>query len=155
MSWLGAEVNGPLVLTRAIHFAASATTAGMVMFHVFVAEPALRPSGDACAIVRSRIAALTWMGLAIAIVTGLVWFVLLTMSITGLSSGDAMRSGAMLIVLKETQFGLVTEIRAGLAILLAACLALDRFGLSRWPALLTASGLAGAIAWRTAPMKKV
>jgi putative copper resistance protein D len=147
MSWLGAEVNGPLVLTRAIHFAASATTAGMVMFHVFVAEPALRPSGDACAIVRSRIAVLTWMGLAIAIVTGLVWFVLLTMSITGLSSGDAMRSGAILTVANETQFGLISEIRAVLALTLAVCLILSQFVLLRWLALIAASGLVGAIAW--------
>jgi putative copper resistance protein D len=147
MSGFAAEIDGPLVLTRAIHFAASATTAGAVMFRVFVAEPALRPSSDGCAIVQSRIAALTWTGLAIAAATGLVWLALQTMSVTGLPFGDAMRSGAMLTVANETQFGLVSEIRAALALLLAVCLVLSRFVLSRWLALIAASGLVAAIAW--------
>jgi copper resistance protein D len=147
MSWFGAEVNGPLVLTRAIHFAASATTAGAVMFRVFVAEPALRPSRDGGAILQSRMAALTWTGLAIAAVTGLLWFMLLTTSITGLGSGEAIRSGAMLTVANDTQFGLVSEVRAALAVLLVACLLLSRFVVLRWLGLAAASGLVGAIAW--------
>ena len=117
MSGFGAEIDGPMVVTRAIHFAASATTAGAVMFRVFVAEPALHPWPDGYAIVRARIAALTWTGLAIAAATGLVWLVLQTMSITGLPFGDAMRSGAMLTVANETQFGLVSEVRTALALL--------------------------------------
>jgi putative copper resistance protein D len=147
MSWLGTAIEGPLVLTRAIHFAASATTLGNLMFCAFVAEPALRPSPEGNAIFQSRMVELTWAGLAITAVTGLVWLLLQTMSITGLASGEAMRSGAVLVVVTETQFGLVSEIRAGLAVLLAACLVLDRFDLSRWLALLVASGLVGAIAW--------
>jgi putative copper resistance protein D len=147
MSWLGAAIDGPLVLTRAIHFAASATTLGNLMFCAVVAEPALRHSPEGNAIVQSRMVELTWAGLAITAVTGLVWLLLQTMSITGLASGEAMRSGAVLVVVTETQFGLVSEIRAGLAVLLAACLVLDRFDLSRWLALLAASGLVGAIAW--------
>lgn len=147
MSWFGAEVNGPLVLMRAVHFAASATTAGAVMFSILVAEPALRPSREGCAIVQSRITALTWTGLAIAAATGLVWFVLQTMSMTGLGSADAMRSGAMLTVANETQFGLVSEVRAALALLLAACLVLSRFVWSRWLALVVSLGLVGTIAW--------
>lgn len=147
MSWFGAEVNGPLVLTRAVHFAASATTAGAVMFRILVTEPALRPSRDASAIVQSCITALTWTGLAIAVATGLLWFVLQTMSMTGLGSGEAMRSGAMLTVANETQFGLVAEVRAALALLLAACLVLSRLVLLRRLALVASSGLVGAIAW--------
>ena len=118
MSWLGAEIDGPLVLTRAIHFAASAVTVGALMFHALVAKPALRPSPEDDAIVHWRMILLAWAGLAVTAATGLVWLALQTMSIAGLAFGEAMRSGAMLIVLKETQFGLVTEIRAGLAILL-------------------------------------
>jgi copper resistance protein D len=45
------------------------------------------------------------------------------------------------------QFGLVTEIRAVLAVLLAACLILGHLVLSRWLALLAASALVAAIAW--------
>lgn len=147
MILLGTAIDGPLVLTRAIHFAASATALGNLMFCAFIAEPALRPSPEGNAIVQSRMAELTWAALAITAVTGLVWLLLQTMSITGLASGEAMRSGAALVVVTETQFGLVLEIRAGLAALLAACLVLNRFDLSRWLALLVASGLVGAIAW--------
>ena len=117
------------------------------MFCAVVAEPALRPSPKRNATVQSRMVELAWTGLAITAVTGLVWLLLQTMSITGLVSGEAMRSGAVLVVVTETQFGLVSEFRAGLAVLLAACLVLNRFGPSRWLALLAASGLVGAIAW--------
>jgi putative copper resistance protein D len=147
MNWLGEEIDGPLVLTRAIHFAASAATAGVLIFRAFVAEPSLRPSPGGYAVVQSRIAALAWVGLAITVATGLVWLLLQTMSITGLSSGQAIKSGAMLIVVNETQFGLVSEIRAVLAAMLAPCLILSRFILSRWLALLAALGLMAAIAW--------
>ena len=138
MSWFGSEIDGPLVLTRAIHFAASAGIAGVLMFRGFVAEPALRPSPEGSSMVRSRLAGLAWMALAIAVLTGLIWLVLQTMSIADLGWGDAVKSGAIWTVANETQFGLVTEIRAVLAVLLAACLILGHLVLSRWLALLAA-----------------
>lgn len=144
---LAAEVNGPLVLTRAIHFAASAATAGVLIFHGLVAEPALRPAPEGCAAVRSRLIKLAWGALVISAVTGLVWLALVTMSIADLGFAEALRSGAIWTVLGETQFGFVTEIRAALVILLAVCLLLDRFVLPRWLALLAALGLVSAIAW--------
>jgi len=147
MIWLAAQVNGPLVLTRAIHFAASASTAGVLMFGRLVAEPALRPSPKDSAIIRSRLTGLAWAGLAITVISGLVWLALETMSIVGMDFSEALRSGAMWTVLDETQFGFVAEVRAALVVLLAACLLLDRFVLSRWLALLAALGLVGAIAW--------
>jgi len=147
MTWFAAEIDGPLVLTRAIHFAASAVVAGSLMFRDLVAEPALRPSPGAYAIIQSRITNLAWAMLAVATATGAVWLVLETMSISGLGGGEAMRSGAMLVVANETQFGLVSEIRAALAVALAACLVLNRFLLARWLALVIALSLVGAIAW--------
>lgn len=56
-------------------------------------------------------------------------------------------SGAMVTVITDTQFGLVSEIRLGLAVLLAVCLALDRRQLPRWLALGSALCLIVAIAW--------
>ena len=147
MSWFEAGIDGPMVVTRAIHFAASAITAGVVMFRAFVAEPALQSSPAGHTMVRARIAALTWTGLAVAVVTGLVWFVLQAMSMAGLAGADALRSGAMLTVATETQFGLVSEVRAMLALLLAASLVFNQFVLSRSLAILAALGLVGAIAW--------
>ncbi|MBU6458685.1 MAG: copper homeostasis membrane protein CopD [Bradyrhizobium sp.] len=147
MSWFGAEIDGPLVLTRAVHFTASAGIAGVLMFRSFVAEPALRPSPEGYAIVRSRLAGLAWMALAVGVVTGLIWLVLQTMSIAALGWGEAVKSGEIWTVVNETQFGLVTEIRAVLAVLLSACLLLRHSVLSRWLALLVASALVAAIAW--------
>lgn len=144
---LAAQVNGPLVLTRAIHFAASAATAGILIFRALVAEPALRAAPEHSAAVRARLNQLAWAGLAIAVVSALAWLALETMSIADLGFGQAMRSGALWTVLDETQFGFVAEIRAALVVVLAACLFLDRLVLPRWLALLAALGLVGAIAW--------
>ncbi|MET4116288.1 putative copper resistance protein D [Bradyrhizobium sp. JR4.1] len=147
MSWFGSEIDGPLALTRAIHFAASAGIAGILMFRGFVAEPALRPSPEGYSVVRLRLAGLAWIALALTTATGLIWLVLQTMSIADLGWGDAVTSGAIWTVVNETQFGLVAEVRAALAVLLAACLLLDQMVLSRWLVLLAASALVAAIAW--------
>lgn len=147
MNWFGAEIDGPLVLTRAIHFAASAATAGILIFRALVAEPALRLAPEDCAAVRSRLTRFAWAALAMAVISGLVWLALETMSIADLGFGEAVRSSALWTVLNETQFGFVAEIRAALVVLLAACLFLDRLVLPRWLALLAALGLVGAIAW--------
>ena len=32
MSWFGAEIEGPMIVTRTVHFAASATIAGALIF---------------------------------------------------------------------------------------------------------------------------
>jgi putative copper resistance protein D len=147
MSLFAAEIDGPLVLTRAIHFAASATVAGVLTFHGLVAQPALRPSPEGYAIVQARLVGLTWAGLAVAVATGVVWLTLETMKLAGVALGEAIRSGAMLVVVNETQFGLVSEIRGGLAVVLAACLMLDRFALARWVGLAAGLSLVAAIAW--------
>jgi putative copper resistance protein D len=56
-------------------------------------------------------------------------------------------SGALHDVLNLTQFGLVSQVRLALAIVLAICLALERLALWRWLAVTTAVGLAASIAW--------
>ena len=66
---------------------------------------------------------------------------------SGLPPDEAMTSQVLSTVLNQTQFGVVTEIRSVLAIILAACLAFDRFPLADWLALAAALGLTAAIAW--------
>lgn len=131
MSWFPAEIDGPLVLTCAMHFAASAAVAGILTFRAVVAQPALRPSAVGYAIVQARLVELAWAGLTVAAASGIVWLTLETMKLTGLACGEAVRSGAMLVVVNETHFGLVSEIRGGLAVLVAACLVFDCFALAR------------------------
>jgi putative copper resistance protein D len=147
MSSFAADIDGPLVLTRGVHFAASAMVAGILTFRCAVAQPALRPSAEGYAIVQAQLIKLAWAALAVAVATGIVWLTLETMTFAGIGFGEAMRSGALLIVVDETQFGLVSEIRGALAVVLVACLALDRFGFAQWIGLAASLALVGAIAW--------
>jgi hypothetical protein len=66
---------------------------------------------------------------------------------SGLPFGEATTWKVLLTVLSETQFGLVSEMRFVLAIILAACLAFDRVVPLRWLSLCSALGLMAAIAW--------
>jgi len=147
MDWLGAPIDGPLVVIRAIHFAATATTVGALIFRSVVAEPVLRSTPAATTVVRSQILLIAWIGLAIAAATGVVWFQLQAAAMSGLPFGEAMTSGVLSTILNETQFGLVSKVRLLLAIILAACLAYDRFAQARWLALGSAICFIAAIAW--------
>jgi len=139
MSWFGAEIEGPMIVTRTLHFAASATIAGALMFRAFVA-------GRAAPIDR-KIRDIARIGFAIAVVSGLVWLWLQAVSMSGLGFGEAITSGALFTVIDETQFGLVSEIRLMIAIALAVCLAFDRIALLRRLALVAAVCLVASIAW--------
>jgi copper resistance protein D len=147
MTWFGAEIDGPMIVVRAIHFAATAVTAGALIFRAVVAEPALRSQHQASAIVRTQIRAVAWIALAVAMASGLTWVLLLTMSLSGEGLGEAVMSGALRDVLNLTQFGLVSQIRLVLAIMLATCLAFDRLAPARWLALAAALGFVISIAW--------
>jgi len=147
MDWLGAAIDCPLVVIRAIHFAATAVTVGALIFRAVVAEPALRSTPVAIAVVRSQIRLIASIGLAIAAATGLVWFQLQAVSMSGLPIGEAMTSDVLSTVLNETQFGLMSKVRFALAVILAACLVYDRFAQARWLALGSALGFLAAIAW--------
>jgi copper resistance protein D len=147
MSWFGAEIDGPMVVTRTAHFAASAITAGALIFRRLIAEPALRVAPPAGALVDNQVRATAWIGLAIVVVSGLTWVLLLTMSLSDEGPSEAVTSGALRDVLNLTQFGLVSQVRLALAIVLAICLAFERSASWRWLALAAAVSLVASIAW--------
>jgi copper resistance protein D len=147
MTWFGAEIDGPMIVVRAIHFAAAAVTVGALTFRAFVAEPALRPQREARAIVDTQIRSVAWSGLAVTVASGLAWVLLLTMSLSGEGPGEAVMSGALRDVLNLTQFGLVSQVRLAFAAALAICLAWQRSALCRWIGLGAAVGLIASIAW--------
>jgi putative copper resistance protein D len=147
MDWLGAGIDGPLIVIRAVHFAATAVVAGSLIFRAVVAEPALRSTPAETTVIRSQILRITWVGLAIAAASGVIWLQLQAASMSGLPFGQAMTWDVLSTVLNETQFGLVSKIRFVLAIILAACLAYDRLAPARWLALGSALGFIAAIAW--------
>jgi copper resistance protein D len=144
----GAADNGAMIATRAVHFAATAIVTGTLVFRAVVANPVLRSREAAAKTFRRQSLRVAWISLAVAVISGLTWVLLVTMSLSSESVGEAVMSGAVRDVLNLTQFGLVSEVRAGLAIALAACLAAQgRFPLVDWLALAAALGLAAAIAW--------
>ncbi len=147
MTWFGAEIDGPMIIVRAIHFTAAAVTVGALMFRALVAEPALRSQREARAIVDSQIRSVAWTGLAVTVASGLAWVLSLTMSLSGEGPGEAVMSGALRDVLNLTQFGLVSQVRLAFAAVLAICLALQRSALCRWIGLAAAVGLIASIAW--------
>jgi copper resistance protein D len=147
MSWFGAEIDGPMAVTRMVHFAATAAIAGALMFRAAVADPALRSQREAGACVQSQIRKMAWINLPVAVVSGLVWVLLLTMSLSDENLDEAVMSGALRDVLGLTQFGWVSQIRLALAIALAICLLFDRALLWRWLALGMALCLMASMAW--------
>ena len=143
MNWFGAEIDGPMIVTRTVHFAATTTMAGALIFRDVVAEPALRAAPPARALVHKQIRAVAWIGLAVAVVSGLTWVLLLTMSLSDESLGEAVISGALRDVLNLTQFGLVSQVRLALAMVLAICLAFER---SAWWRRLTLAAAVSVVA---------
>jgi putative copper resistance protein D len=147
MTWFDAEIDSSIMAVRAVHFAATAAIAGALVFRAVVSDPALRSHREARALIESQIRRPAWIGLIVTIGSGVAWVVLLTMSLSGESCGEAIMSGALSDVLTLTQFGLVAQVRLALAIALGVCLALDRFALARWFALGAALCLIASIAW--------
>jgi copper resistance protein D len=143
----GDALNDPLIITRAIHFAATTITTGTLVFQAVVAEPALQ-SGEAVATaVRRQILRVAWMGLAVTAASGAIWMLLEAAAMSGLPFSAAITGDVLSTVVNETQFGLVFKVRVVLAILMTACLAYDRLPPARWLALVSALGLVAAIAW--------
>jgi copper resistance protein D len=147
MNWLGAEVDGPLVVIRAIHFAATAIITGTLIFRAVVVDAASCSAKPAASIVRARTLRVAWICLAISVASGMVWLLLEAASMSGLSFAGSMTSEVLLAVVNETQFGLVSEIRLVLVLILAGCMAYDRLPPARGFGLAMSVGLIAAIAW--------
>lgn len=147
MDWLGADIDGPLVVIRALHFAATAMTTGILIFRVVVVDAAFGPSTPTSKIVRAQTLRLASICLALSVVSGVVWLLLEAVSMSGLALPEAMTSEVLSTVVNQTQFGRVFEIRFALAVILAGCLGYDRFPPARWLALAISLGLIAAIAW--------
>src|SRR4030081_2254806 len=73
MDWFGAGVDGPLIAIRAIHFAATAVTAGSLVFRTVVAEPVLRSEQAAAKWLQTQTQRVAWMALAVTIASAVFW----------------------------------------------------------------------------------
>ncbi|THD72471.1 MAG: copper homeostasis membrane protein CopD [Bradyrhizobium sp.] len=147
MDWLGAGIDVPLIVIRAIHLAATAVMTGTLVFRAVVTDAAIHSSNPVVMIVRAQTLRVAWACLAVSVVSGLAWLLLAAASISGLPFREAMTPSLLSTVVNDTQFGLVSEIRVVMAVILAGCLAYDRVPLVRGLALAMSLGLTAAIAW--------
>jgi putative copper resistance protein D len=134
----------PLIAVRAVHFAATASTAGGLAFLVLVAQPACATASEAELAVSHR--RLAWIGLAVTLLSGVAWIALEVAAMSSLPFTEAVEEGMVPVVLTQTQFGVVSLVRFGLAALLAVSLALAG-GSARWASLGCGAALLGSLAW--------
>ncbi|MGA7683358.1 MAG: copper homeostasis membrane protein CopD [Pseudolabrys sp.] len=112
-------IADPLIYVRSLHFAATLLASGTAAFLVIVAEPAGTKLRADFAALRYQLVILIWLALAVAVVSGAAWLVLLASNILGASLADVCLHGGAWPVLVDTRFGLVWCTRLVLALLLA------------------------------------
>ena len=113
----------PLILVRSIHIAATVLASGTVCFTALVVEPA--PSAKTHADfteLRRRMNLTVLSALAVAILSGIGWLVLLAAEIFGVPIVEVCLHGGIWSVLTDTRFGLVWCARLALALLLGLLL---------------------------------
>jgi copper resistance protein D len=148
-------VDDPLIYARAVHFAATITAVGAIFFCVFIAEPAffkVDAGARARAVVRRQLAWMIWIGLAVALVSGVVWFVLVAQAMSESPFADLFSEGVLWTVLLQTGFGRDWLVRFVLACLLAAILGASfrrdgKTSVAGVVAVVLASGLIGTLAF--------
>jgi putative copper export protein/mono/diheme cytochrome c family protein len=141
----------PLMVVRAVHLAATMMAAGAALFGCFVSEPAFRSVADAPSrlvqSVRARLSVVLVLSIAMALISGVGWLLLVAAGINDQPVSEVVTDGTAWLVLTQTRFGTVWQLRVLLALSLAACVALQP---SRGRELFSASvGIvfAAALAW--------
>jgi putative copper resistance protein D len=142
-------MSDPLTWIRAVHFAATLALAGAVIFGAAIAGPALRvPPGEGARF-RVHLLRVAWSGLAIAVVSGAAWLVLLAAQMSERAPTHVFSDGIVWTVLLHTTFGHDCLTRLVLAVLLASVLCWlspEHAGRSRWAvAALLAAAFAAAL----------
>lgn len=149
-------MNDPLIVARAVHFAATLSVAGAAFFQVFIAGPALRAGGSRSAlpaIVRLQLAYIAWVALVLCVISGAAWLVITAQSMSGADLGDVFSEDVLGTVLLQTGFGQDWIARFALVVLLAVMMAPLLSPRQPKPAWINvavvalAAGLAGSLAW--------
>jgi putative copper resistance protein D len=149
-------LNDPLIYVRAIHLAATITVTGVAFFIVFIAEPAFRRAESGArvaALVRPRLAWIAWTSLALTVVSGVPWFVLVAQSMSDQPWPEVFSHGILRTVLLHTGFGrdwLERLVVAGLLAAMFVPFLSAQPVKSVWINVIVvalAAGLVGALAW--------
>jgi copper resistance protein D len=138
-------MSEPIVLARIAHFAATLLAGGTVSFLVLIAQPAADNRLFLGSLER-RCRLTVWAALAVAIVSGAIWMVLLAVSIAGETATEAMRDGTLWTLASQTRFGQVWGIRFALAVLLSALLPYSAAPAPRYASLALAAGFIALLA---------
>lgn len=146
-----------LIAVRAIDFASTIIVAGTAVFSILIAEPvwqrAKALSGDWIGPFRKRLQYLQWSSLVVAVASGVVRLVLVAADMANEAWTEVIGDGMAWIVLTQTQFGLVSQIRLLLAGVLVGLLLVcgrrrDRVpSWLRLPITTMAMLLLGSLAW--------
>ena len=120
MDGLGVEIDNPLVIVRAIHFASTAIVLGALIFRTAVVEPISNAAEGLT--VRKQARRIATISLAITVASAAVFLPLQAANMSGQSLSAAMTTEVLWTVIAETQFGVVLTIRLLLAIILFGCL---------------------------------
>ncbi|HET7849929.1 MAG TPA: copper homeostasis membrane protein CopD [Pseudolabrys sp.] len=139
-----------LVIARFFHFAATVLATGPLFFRVFIADPAIGTldagAGEAF---RASSARIVWIALALAVLSGAAWLVLLAANIYGATIYDVCAQGGVFTVAGNTRFGHIWCLRFVAAMAIAVLV--PRSSVSRAPLnvvlLLLAAGLLISLAW--------
>jgi copper resistance protein D len=128
-------LGDPLAYVRALHFAATILAAGAVIFATLVAAPAFaaaatgtpeRAPVDGDGVIAHLRRCWAWLicaSLAVAVLSGAIWLILLATGIYDAPVAEVLRNGGLWTVAGETRFGQVLLGRLAAAVLLTVSVA--------------------------------
>lgn len=111
-------MSNPLFYVRALHFAATLSVAGVVLFIVLIAEPAFRGAAvepRVATAVRRRLAFIAWTSLVVAVLSAVPWLIIVAAAMSGQPPGELYNQGVLWTVLTQTDFGTDWLLRAATA----------------------------------------
>ena len=113
-------MNGALAAVRALHFAATLSLEGAIVFRVAALAPAFdRARQSVPAGLRSFLASMTAASWIVAVLSAAGWLFVLGGVIAGVSPVAALQRGTDWILLTQTKIGMVWQASGGLALMLA------------------------------------
>lgn len=141
-----------IVGARAVQFASSIFIAGAATFSLVVAAPALNTDKALLARKQRQFDRLILVALGFAIASGALWLFSLAADIGQSSMAEALSNGTVWAFFTETQFGRVSEVRLGLAIVLAGLVLVRRLvpGTTRsaaWGLAFLGIGFVASLTW--------
>ena len=106
-------MNALLVAARAIHFGGTMLVFGELVFIAFVAGESWRRSAATSTVGLDRHGFVVCaVALVVSALSGIAWLVLEAMQMAGATIGNVVANGAVTIVVRETEFGHVFQLRA-------------------------------------------